>query len=478
MPISTILLTADWGSFIGHLHPVIVHLPIGMLIVAAMLEALAMRKRTIQWDQVIVLILRWGCLSALVSAAFGWLLSRSGGYPAQTLFWHQWAGISLVFIAGVCSYLKVKAIASKSNTSYRIAMLVMLLLLTFTGHLGGNMTHGEGYLTADLPEPLRSWLGMKLSAEKNSPEKISDVNEARVYRDVISPILQSKCWSCHGESKSKGNFRMDTETLLMKGGEHGAVILKNHADGSELVKRVLLPPDDDHRMPPKGKEALTDNEISMIKWWINHGADFTKKLKELHPDEKTKQLFSTLNGNSQTLRSPGGGAGSKPYILFNQKAPLAARTDIDTLKKLFVLVSPIAQAQNYLSVSCINAPGFDDSKMALLVRLSPQITWLRLSHTKITDTALPQLSKMTSLTRLDMAYTNLTDAGIQSIARLPNLVYLNLTGTRIDDQGLKQLAPLKNLRNIYCWRTAVSKEGVAILQKKIPWCNIDTGAKN
>jgi len=466
MYISTIAAAAEWSSFFGHFHPVVVHLPIGMLVIAFMLEVLAIKQHTTQWNKAIAFILLWGCISAIASALLGWLLSLSGGYNEHTLFLHQWAGISLAVIAGFSWYLKTRSgISKKPNTLYRITLCTMILLLTITGHLGGSITHGDGYLTDDMPEPLRGWLGLKATAPAVR-KKITNLNEALVYQDIVSPVLQTKCWSCHSEAKSKGDLRMDTQTLLMKGGKDGPVIVKNNAAGSELMKRLLLPPDDEHRMPPKGKEALTNDEIALIKWWINSGTDFTKKVKDIKTDDATRQLLARITGGAPPKSEIAGTTSnhSTQSTFFNKKVAPAADADVNALKKLSVLVSPIAQGQNYLSVSCIDAPDFGDAQTKLLTKLAPQITWLQLNNTKITNVGLIEIAKLTNLTRLDLANTIIDNSGLKGISGLFNLEYLNLTGTKTDDQGLMRLVTLRHLKQVYCWNTKITAQGANVMR--------------
>lgn len=463
----------NWSVFLGHFHPVMVHLPIGMLVVAFMLEVWAIRQKDKSLDKAIQFVLFWGCLSAILSALLGWWLSLPGGYNEHTLSLHQWAGITLAVLSALCWYLK--KIAGSDSLFYRSALCTMILLLTITGHLGGTLTHGEGYLTSGVAGLFGS--GQADNKTTHVPKKITDVNEALVYEDIVSPVLQAKCGSCHGEEKSKGKLRLDTYDLLMKGGEHGPVIIKNDAQGSELVKRLLLPVEDEHRMPPKGKEPLTADEISLVKWWINKGADMTKKVKDLNADEAAKQLIVRITGGtasekSETNAAKGGSAGP---TIFSKKVNSADSNDIKALKALSIMITPVAQGQNYLSVSSINYPGFNDDQVGLLSKISRQVTWLQLNNTKITDKALVSISKMPNLTKLNLAYTTVTDAGMRQICSLPQLEYLNLTGTVVTDKGLMDLAKLPAIKHIYCWKTQVTNAGVTAVVKTNPKIKVVTG---
>jgi uncharacterized membrane protein len=121
---------------------------------------------------------------------------------------------------------------------------------------------------------------------ENSQKKIENIDEALVYQDIIAPVMEQKCWSCHNANKIKGELRMDQQDLLLKGGKHGAIIKANDPANSELIKRLLLPEEDEHHMPPKGKTPLTEQEIALLHWWIQQGAPFDKKVAQLKPDEK------------------------------------------------------------------------------------------------------------------------------------------------------------------------------------------------
>lgn len=120
-----------------------------------------------------------------------------------------------------------------------------------------------------------------------------------MYNDIVQPILKRKCYSCHGPNKQKGKLRMDQPALLMKGGKNGEVILAGKAAESELVKRIMLPREDDDHMPPKEKPQLSDQQVSLIHWWILGGADFHKKVKEYDQPEKLKPVLSALQNATE-----------------------------------------------------------------------------------------------------------------------------------------------------------------------------------
>ena len=87
---------------------------------------------------------------------------------------------------------------------------------------------------------------------------------------------------------------MDEPEFILKGGKDGKVIKPGNADESEMMKRLLLPRNDEDHMPPKEKPQLKENEIALIHWWIATGATFDKKIKELEQTEKIKPVLLAL----------------------------------------------------------------------------------------------------------------------------------------------------------------------------------------
>lgn len=90
------------------------------------------------------------------------------------------------------------------------------------------------------------------------------------YGRQIKPVLQARCYSCHGALKQEGGLRLDTVTLATKGGDSGAAIKGADPDGSLLLRRVSSA-DESTRMPPEG-EPLKPAEIAALKAWIAQGA--------------------------------------------------------------------------------------------------------------------------------------------------------------------------------------------------------------
>lgn len=105
--------------------------------------------------------------------------------------------------------------------------------------------------------------------------------EKTVYAGLIEPIFAGKCYSCHGQEKQKGKLAMHTLELLMKGGDSGeAMVVSGKSGESLLVKRIMLPVDEDEHMPPKDKDQLSEKEVKILKWWIDGGLKNDIKIKD------------------------------------------------------------------------------------------------------------------------------------------------------------------------------------------------------
>lgn len=101
-----------------------------------------------------------------------------------------------------------------------------------------------------------------------------------VFQHVILPILEAKCNKCHNEEKSKGDLRLDTFEMVMKGGENGSNIVPGKPADSLSIQRIDLPADDDEHMPPDGKDQLTAEETALLRWWVQEGASNTLKVAD------------------------------------------------------------------------------------------------------------------------------------------------------------------------------------------------------
>ncbi|MES2796934.1 MAG: c-type cytochrome domain-containing protein [Bacteroidota bacterium] len=466
----------EWANFIGHFHPLLVHLPIGILVIGIILEYVNRKRQSESLNAALNIVFFWGAFSAILSCIAGYFLKQSGGYDEDTLNWHQNLGIGVAAIS-LTIYVFKKLIyfgwlrfLDKLIMPFSVLLIIVLIL---AGHLGANMTHGSDYIQASLPQPFRGWIGIESKSKSIKEHKITDPAKALAYADIINPLLESKCTQCHNADKKKGGLRMDTKEFLIKGGEDGPVFLAGNAASSEMIKRALLPESDDDHMPPKGKPQLTEEEIALLHWWIQNGASFDKKVNDLPQDEKVKPVLATLMAGTSLAGMVGKAAPESP--VYSLKVDPANEKSINQLKEKNVLVLPLAKDVNLLEVSCINAKEFNDENAKLLSNISEQLVWLKLSNTKITDASMVTIGKLPNLVKLFLNHTSLTDNGLDNLSNLKNLEYLNLFDTKITDAGLAKIGKIKSLKKLYLWQTKVTKPALEAFKKAHPTMEVDMG---
>jgi uncharacterized membrane protein/mono/diheme cytochrome c family protein len=441
-------------DLVGRFHPVLVHLPIGILLLACFFQWLVLKPQFSVLQPAIPVMMFWGMLGAVAACVTGYMLSLSGDYDEELVGRHQWMGI-FTAILSLILYLLYKF--SLGEKPARLFSLGIIILITITGHLGGSLTHGSDYLTE----------GLNSDNEGAALKPIPNIDEAALYADVIQPLLQSRCYNCHGPNKQKGKLRLDKQELILKGGKDGKVIEPGKADESEMIERMLLPAEDEDHMPPKEKPQLTQGEIALIHWWINTGADFNKKVKELPQTDKIKPILIALQSGDVEEKK----ATDVP------EAPVSPADEkvVNRLKKAGVMVMPVAQNSSYISVSFVSATAGADSLVKLLEPLKQQIVWLKMDGANINDASLDEIAKLTQLTRLQISNTNITDQGISNLRSLAELQSLNLVGTKVTANGLAQLKDLKKLKNLYLYQTGVNNNDWPLLQKTFPATQIDSG---
>jgi hypothetical protein len=90
------------------------------------------------------------------------------------------------------------------------------------------------------------------------------------YVRDIKPLLQQRCFACHGSLKQQSDLRLDTQAFMLAGGASGPVVIAGDAAMSLLVERITAA-DPAVRMPPEG-QPLSADQIAAIRTWINEGA--------------------------------------------------------------------------------------------------------------------------------------------------------------------------------------------------------------
>jgi uncharacterized membrane protein len=472
------LFLIDWGNppdlvlFIGRFHPLIVHLPIGILLFAAVLEGVALVGRFRRHRYLSALVLFLGAVSAVAAVGSGLLHLLEGGYDETLVATHMWLGIVVALGAVSAAIFRIRGLRTRSRGLDRacaVSLMTTVGALLVVAHLGASLTHGSGYLTYYLPPGLKRVVGV--AEARAARPAIVDIDSALVYEDLIAPIFTARCIACHNANKEKGGLRLDTPEELLKGGKSGPVIVAGSADEeSELVRRVTLPPEHADAMPPDGAKPLDIGETELIRWWIAHGASFEQKVGDI---EEVPASVATLFRRIAPPRTE-----AKTGLYAFVVGPADAKA-VAALNEAGYGVRAVAGDVSLLQVAPLEVQDeFGDEQLNRLLSIAEQITWLDLSGTRVSDLGLAALAKMPHLTRLSLQKTAIGDDGLRRLSGLVNLEYLNLYGTSVGDAGLEHLEGLHRLKALYLWQTRVTDVGAAQLKEARPDMDIVFGAPN
>ncbi len=163
------------STLIGRLHPLFVHLPIGMLLCAAALEWRAVRNPALR--PVLPAVWLLTALSAIGSAATGWTLGGEGGFDLALLPWHQNLGIAVAVLSTLLWALR--QFQPQREATARWVTLMAVGLLTATTWLGATMTHGANFLWGGETAKAAS-----LGASAELPEKAAAPATAEALRPL------------------------------------------------------------------------------------------------------------------------------------------------------------------------------------------------------------------------------------------------------------------------------------------------------
>jgi len=284
-----------WVPFLAPFHNVILHLPIGFVLLSCLIEAVTMRRPSEEVRSVLGLIHICSAAAMVATVALGLARAAEGGYEENTLSQHKiWgivAGVLTVLVLGA-HFMAFRKDAAKPplQIAYRIILAANLGVMSIAGHYGGNLTHGSDYLVANAPEFVKNLLGEGDSEETpgedggpvGEPGESGESDDRLAhFKNRVWPALETKCLSCHGETKQKGGYTLTDKEIAFKGGDSEiAAIVPGNPAKSLLVESIMLSADDDYVMPPDGKEPMTSDEIIAIVEWIRDGAVWPDALPE------------------------------------------------------------------------------------------------------------------------------------------------------------------------------------------------------
>jgi uncharacterized membrane protein len=439
------MILGDLFTFTGRLHPMVVHLPIGFLLLGIAFDLLSYARRYRSLKKAVPFTLFAGFASAVVACIAGYMLSISGEYDLGILYDHKIAGIVLAITAGIGWLMATSFKRFIGSRPYPVTALyfIILMLLIYTGHKGSNLTHGSDYL---------SW--QTLIYEKR--EKPAKAEEAFLFEDVVLPMLERRCAGCHGKGKRKGNLIVTSYDALMKGGKHGKVIVTGKSAESELYKRITLDPSHDEFMPTDGKPPLSKTETEVIRWWIDKAHAATeKKITDVEGNEKMLSSIAALlelpgalplsETVSETVRTV------NPLI-----PPIIDMNVVEHLRRKGLMIRVMLHTPVMLDATLPPASGIAMNEIEKdLAVLAKNIIWLNLSDNHLTEADLSILKQMSNLEKLRLEKNPIGDGIVDLVSVLKNLESLNVNETHLTDAGLSKLSKFPSLKRIYTWKTFV-----------------------
>jgi uncharacterized membrane protein len=253
--------------FLGAMHPGIVHFPIALLAVGALLEILQVLRKKKEPFAGTAALTYLAAASAVPASFFGFMLADAEGAEGKLVDLHQWLGVASTVIALAAAALAFKAkTSSGALAGLRVALVVGSGLVLGTGYVGGELVFGENHLFKcfDERQPLQK-------PETPDVPKSSKVDFTR----EIAPVIKDMCFKCHGGEKVKGKFNLSSKKTAFAEAESGKAILPGKPTLSKFYTSMAADKEADDLMPPiKEKARPSKDQIERVKKWIEEGAEW------------------------------------------------------------------------------------------------------------------------------------------------------------------------------------------------------------
>ncbi len=433
-----------WLQPLGRMHPLLLHLPIGVVSLLVLLPLLKKELTDTAYQKIQSFVIDLGLILTIFTTLLGLFLAQEEGYSSDAVSTHKWLAV------GLCAALYALHLTQQVEKNNKLVtnglIGVGFLLIVLTGHYGGTITHGEDYLW----EPIMD-------------EEAIALDQVSLFAAVVSPILQDKCENCHNESKSKGKLVMSTEAGLLKGGESGPLWRKDQADSSLMLIRLHLPMTEKEHMPPKSKPQLKPHEVELISAWIREGADMKSKKADWDPSSPFYQLAM-----SHLERKAASGVAKYDF-------PAASGKTIQKLNTPFRSVYPIAAASPALHAKISVRNYYEPSFLEELLAVEDQLVYLNLTDLPIKEDDLSIIARFSRLETLILNGTDIDGTQLEQLSSCEELRLLALSNTAVNEVIENSFAGLKKLENLYIWNTKIDSLQVAQWRNKYPHIRFDLG---
>jgi len=426
-----------WLQPVGRLHPMILHFPIVLLILAMLMEFFRFRSVFANeklYDGFTTVLLLSGALLAAITAIMGLFLAREPGYDSNSVQWHKWFGVCIVFMSTAIYWLRnaswYRPLIAQSGA---IATVCFLMI---AGHYGANITHGDNFV-----------LGPVM---KNSRQLVP-IDQALVYRDVVQPIFETKCISCHNPDKLKGGLMLIDEKSILKGGKSGKLFVPGQPQVSLLLERVHLPEEEKKHMPPSGKPQLTAAEMNVLYQWVKANADFKKKVTDL-PASDSLRIASAIF--------------LKPAEASEEQYDFAAadEKEINKLNNNYRVIYALANGSPALAVNIYNKSTYNTKVLDELSGIKKQVVSIDLNKMPVMDGDLKTIAKFENLRSLNLNFSDITGNNLKDLSSLKYLRSISLAGTKLNAEALDQLKSLKSIKEVVLWNTGLKPQDLRAFQ--------------
>jgi hypothetical protein len=426
------------GIFVGRMHPLLLHLPIGMTAAVLLLHFSSYydeKTRIRRMDSV----LQWTLSSALLSALAGIILAAETDIYEQSeigLHKHTGTAFALLFYVFTATY-------SYSATWVRHALLACNVgLLILAGHFGAEITHGNGFL---FPK----------NTTKETDISVSSEYETTIYTAAILPLLEEKCNSCHNAEKTKGNLNMSDTLQFLKGGKNGPVLVWGKPKESLLLQRIHLDMANDEHMPPKERKQLTEQELALLNAWIQEARSFNQTPATLSQEGKLYSLMKPYFEKATTHQ--------KIYTF----EPLS-NGDIQALNTPYRTVRPTFEGSPALVASFFLSSEYTAPRLQELKKASTQLTELSLAGMPVTDQDLAFIATFPNLEKLNLSGSNISSEGIETLSTLKKLERLSIAATGVDKRLALFWKRMPALKTVFIGQTRVPESELDLWRKQFP----------
>jgi uncharacterized membrane protein/mono/diheme cytochrome c family protein len=322
-------LAARLWRFVGIFHPLVVHFPIALLTLAAIVELMRLKYREIS-PHITLVCLIIAAAGSIPAVVFGW--ARAETYTdSAVLTLHRWMGIGLT---GLTVTLAVVAFAAHRRPASAVlrrlqtaGVFIAAGLVAFVGHLGAELTHGEAFvgrawtlvtnppvrpatreevaaireikpwdspLQPVTPTPVEVAHGQVVVRHPSGGESAAPVTPRLAggagseippalplqridFLTQVLPIFQKHCVECHGPNKAKAKLRLDTkdEALAWRNSDGQPLWVPGRVGDSYLLKIIGPDADEADKMPPLDpNNIVTEEAYELIRRWIAEGAEW------------------------------------------------------------------------------------------------------------------------------------------------------------------------------------------------------------